>query len=256
MSKDKRKKCKDCGHSKCRCNNGHKVKQSVKVKVEFPVGITVPTGTSGPTGPTGATGASGTVGATGVTGPTGATGASGTVGATGVTGPTGATGASGTVGATGVTGPTGTAGFAFSAPVNIFVPSPGLLTVTNEEATITALTVTLSENAVVVLQAQVGWSAPSFFNIAAVSPNYFDLSMIWRIRKGVGGPIVWEGRDSVSYESDEDFRFLRSMLGIDSSPGLGSITYVLTAQVDPTLSPGLTCEINGPVVLIGTAYPV
>ena len=183
-------------------------------------------------------------GCTGATGPTGATGM------TGVTGPTGATGL------TGATGVSGNAGFEFSEPAAIFVPSPGLITVTNEEVAITTLTLSLFQDAVLALQGQVGWSSPNFFNLAMISPNFFDLALIWRIRKGVGGPIIWEGRDSASFESDEQARFLSSVLHVDSSPGLGSITYELTAQVDPVLSPDSTAEINGPIVFIGTAFPV
>lgn len=199
------------------------------------------TGATGPAGPIGATGI------TGVTGPTGATGATGAMGNTGATGITGVTGA---------TGATGNAGFEFSVPSSIFIPSPGLITVTNEEVAITTLTISLFQDAVVVLQGQVGWSSPNFFNLAMVSPNFFDLALIWRIRKGIGGPIIWEGRDGASFESDEQARFLSSMLHVDSSPGLGFNTYELTAQVDPVLSPDSTAEINGPVVFIGNAFPV
>ncbi|MGE7601562.1 exosporium leader peptide-containing protein [Peribacillus sp. NPDC097675] len=198
----------------------------------------------------------GCTGATGPAGPIGATGVTGATGPAGATGATGATGSAGATGVTGATGATGNAGFEFSVPSAIFIPSPGLLTVSNEEVAITTLTISLFQDAAVVLQGQVGWSSPNFFNLAMVSPNFFDLALIWRIRKGSGGPVIWEGRDGASFESDEQARFLSSILHVDSSPGLGSITYELTAQVDPLLSPDSTAEVNGPVVFIGNAFPV
>jgi BclB C-terminal domain-containing protein len=139
LSEDK--KCKDCGHSNCRCKNqkcpdcGHshcqcRVKQYVKVNVNVPAGAAGATGATGATGPAGAAGATG---ATGAAGTTGATGPAGAAGATGATGAAGTTGATGPAGATGATGATGTPGagaiipFASGVPVALTSVLGGLL---------------------------------------------------------------------------------------------------------------------------------
>ncbi|MFI8494135.1 hypothetical protein ACIGC1_14635 [Peribacillus butanolivorans] len=127
---------------------------------------------------------------------------------------------------------------------------------TNVEVPITTLTVTITQNAVVELRGLVGWSSSNFAGLAMISPNFFDLVIIFRIRRGVGGPIIWEGHDGTSVDTDEQTPYLSSILNVDTSPGLGPVTYELTAQLDPVLSPGSTAEINGPIVFVGTAYPI
>ncbi|MFD9628330.1 hypothetical protein [Peribacillus muralis] len=159
----------------------------------------------------------------------------------------------GAQGPQGPQGQTGVAGFAFSVPAS--EPSLGL-SVSNVEVPITSLTVTITQNAVVELRGIVGWSSPAFASLAMISPNFFDLVIIFRIRRGVGGPIIWEAPDGTSVDTDEQTPFLSSILNIDTSPGLGPVTYELTAQIDPVLSPGSSAEIKGPIVFVGTAYPV
>ncbi|PEK76057.1 hypothetical protein COI63_02980 [Bacillus toyonensis] len=49
---------------------------------------------------------------------------------------------------------------------------------------------------------------------------------------------------------------LTSILHVDNGTVIGNNIYELTAMVDPTISPDLTAEINGPIVLAATGYPV
>lgn len=162
-------------------------------------------------------------------------------------------------GATGPTGPTGAPGvvnYSFSQPSSIFVPSPGLFTVTNAETSITTLSITLTQAAAVELKGSIGWSSPTFFSINMISPNLPELVIIWRIRRGVNGPVIWESRDGISNENGEQSLFSKSVFHVDASAGLGPVTYELTGQVDPISSPGSTAEINGPISFVGTAFPV
>ncbi|MGE7766853.1 hypothetical protein [Peribacillus sp. NPDC096540] len=264
MGKDK--KCKDCGHSKCKCESKQeqKVEQNVEVNVpakgnqgpQGPQGAQGPQGSQGAKGnqgPQGVQGNQGPQGAKGNQGPQGPQGAKGNQGPQGVQGNQGPQGAKGNQGPQGVQGP-GVVGFSFSDPASI--PSPGLITVTNVEVPITTLTVTITQNAVVELRGLVGWSSPNFAGLAMISPNFFNLVIIFRIRRGVGGPIIWEGYDGISADTDEQTPYLSSILDVDTSPGMGPVTYELTAQIDPVLSPDSAAEINGPIVFVGTAYPI
>lgn len=136
--------------------------------------------------------------------------------------------------------------FSFSEPVATFLPSP-LLTVTNTETQITTVTINTREKSLIELRGLVGWSAPQSFNVLT----------FWRIRRGVGGPIIWEGHDGIGVDTGELRGYLSSILHVDNTrAGLSANTYILTAQVDPVTSPGRIANINGPIVFNATAYPL
>ncbi|PGO70451.1 hypothetical protein CN980_20795 [Bacillus cereus] len=144
----------------------------------------------------------------------------------------------------GPTEPTGA--YSFSEPISIFTV-PATLTVTNTETQITTVTINLTQNALIELRGLIGWS---------VNFEEEDVSVIWRLRRGIGGTIIWEGHDGLGVDLGELAGHLTAILHVDNGTVIGNNIYELTAMVDPTISPDLTAEINGPIVLAATGYPV
>lgn len=105
------------------------------------------------------------------------------------------------------------------------------------------------------LRGLIGWSSPSFFEINAISPNFPELVIIWRIRRGEGGTIIWKSRNGFGLENGDQAYFTSSILHVDSHDGEGPVTYELSAQVDPVSSAGSTAEINGPVSFVCVPFP-
>ena len=117
---------------------------------------------------------------------------------------------------------------------------------TNVETPLTNLTIGITQNSLIELRGIIGWSVPTSFNIL----------MVFRIRRGIGGPILWEGHDGIGVDEGELNGYLSSILHVDVVPLLGNNTYELTAQVDPVISLGRSAGVNGPIVFAATAYPL
>ncbi|PFK03610.1 hypothetical protein, partial [Bacillus cereus] len=147
------------------------------------------------------------------------------------------------------TGATGqTVAYSFSEPISIFTV-PATLTVTNTETQITTVSINLTQNALIELKGIVGWS----FDI-----DFYNPAIIWRLRRGVGGSVIWEGHAGEGVDTGEAFGSLTSILHVDSNTVIGNNSYELTATVVPHESspPDIFVNINGPIVLVATGYPV
>ncbi|HDX9614531.1 TPA: hypothetical protein ROY01_005726 [Bacillus toyonensis] len=134
--------------------------------------------------------------------------------------------------------------YSFSEPISVFT-SPASLIASNTEIQITTVTINMTQATLIELRGLVGWSSTDF-----------DVLVIWRLRRGIGGSIIWEGHDGLGVDTGEQSGQLTSILHVDNSTVIGNNIYELTAMVDPTVSPGLTADINGPIVLAATGYPI
>lgn len=153
------------------------------------------------------------------------------------------TGPTGNTGPTGFTGPIGLLAYSFSEPISIFMDPPPL-TVGNVETSITTIAINIPQNALIELRGLVNWNT-----------RYSNVLVFWRIRRGIGGPIIWEGHDGVVVVDADQLGCISNMLHVDTSPLLGNNIYQLTAQVDPIISPFRSANITEPIVFSATAYP-
>ncbi|SCM93634.1 Uncharacterized protein BWINRASL_01621 [Bacillus mycoides] len=141
----------------------------------------------------------------------------------------------------------GVLAYAFSEPVSRFTTPPPI-TVTTAETPITTVTINTPQNTLIELRGLVGWNN--------TVPAAVNILVFWRIRRGIGGPIIWEGHDGIGLDTAELRGAISSMLHVDNNPSLGPNTYQLTAQVDQLLSPGDIANITGPIVFTATAYSI
>ncbi|WMS84143.1 exosporium leader peptide-containing protein [Bacillus wiedmannii] len=183
--------------------------------------FTLPTGTTGPTGVTGSTGD---------TGPTGVTGPTGDTGPTGVTGPTGDTGPTGVTGPTGDTGPTGFN--RVTVGINV-TPLPTLSTL-DLLVPLSQLTITIDVPGNTVRFIVTINSGTTF---SSVSSNPLDGTLVsYRIDR-VAPPIA------VSGAANTDFDFTTTTFTAFDNPGVGTFTYVLSANlIRVTTPPGTNNE--------------
>ncbi|OOR10842.1 hypothetical protein BW897_21015 [Bacillus cereus] len=139
--------------------------------------------------------------------------------------------------------------YSFSEPVSIFT-TPAVQTITNVEGSITTVSINITQPSLIELRGLVGWSSLSASNSSD------GIQVIWRIRRGISGPIIWEGHDGVSYHAGDFRGQTTSVLHIDNAATIGTNIYQLTATILPIFDPTESAEINGPIVLAATGYPV